>query len=359
MAEVIVQEESLVAVADAIREKTGGTEGLVFPDGFIEAIQSAGEVLPNVDGVEFPIFFTEDGLTFPPLPKDVLETNPYPIIRKNVTSGHYDLIFSDVQWYYTNASVTHDNISNSMQWYRIEISSLGIATEWTFYKETTGSFGLDTDRTIVWSAQDILRGSSTATEVYFPRSASIPKSNSEFYKVDVNSISDIANTIQERNHTNDTLMFPSGFIAAISTIQSGSDYIFNNLASSGSFTLDYSKSSFTFEHGLGRIPTYAIVFLGAQQKYSRTAELLIFTAAHASPDGDRMVCLYGTTSSSESAFYHVSSSSITDNSEDANSMWYYTHPIYDANETTISVGDATGANTQYLMSNRPYYWIVW
>lgn len=40
MAEVIVQEESLVTVADAIREKTGGTEGLVFPTGFAEAITS-------------------------------------------------------------------------------------------------------------------------------------------------------------------------------------------------------------------------------------------------------------------------------------------------------------------------------
>ena len=42
MAEVIVQEESLVTVADAIREKTGGTEGLVFPTGFAEAISGIG-----------------------------------------------------------------------------------------------------------------------------------------------------------------------------------------------------------------------------------------------------------------------------------------------------------------------------
>lgn len=38
MAKYIVQEESLVAVADAIREKTGGTDELVFPNGFAEAI---------------------------------------------------------------------------------------------------------------------------------------------------------------------------------------------------------------------------------------------------------------------------------------------------------------------------------
>ena len=39
MAERIVQEESLLTVADAIREKTGGTEGLAFPEGFIQAIK--------------------------------------------------------------------------------------------------------------------------------------------------------------------------------------------------------------------------------------------------------------------------------------------------------------------------------
>lgn len=38
MAERIVQEESLLTVADAIREKTGGTEGLSFPEGFVQAI---------------------------------------------------------------------------------------------------------------------------------------------------------------------------------------------------------------------------------------------------------------------------------------------------------------------------------
>ena len=40
MAERIVQEESLLTVADAIREKTGGTEGLAFPEGFVQAISA-------------------------------------------------------------------------------------------------------------------------------------------------------------------------------------------------------------------------------------------------------------------------------------------------------------------------------
>ena len=50
MAERIVQEESLISVADAIREKTGGAEGLAFPEGFVQAISgisgSGGSTAP-------------------------------------------------------------------------------------------------------------------------------------------------------------------------------------------------------------------------------------------------------------------------------------------------------------------------
>ena len=38
MAKVLVQEESLVTVADAIREKTGTTDALSFPTGFVDAV---------------------------------------------------------------------------------------------------------------------------------------------------------------------------------------------------------------------------------------------------------------------------------------------------------------------------------
>ena len=38
MANYIVQDTSLATVADAIRAKTGGTEKLVFPAGFVEAV---------------------------------------------------------------------------------------------------------------------------------------------------------------------------------------------------------------------------------------------------------------------------------------------------------------------------------
>ena len=39
MSELLVKRESLVAVADSIRTKTGSTDELVFPQGFVEAVQ--------------------------------------------------------------------------------------------------------------------------------------------------------------------------------------------------------------------------------------------------------------------------------------------------------------------------------
>lgn len=46
MAELLVQSDSLTAIADAIREKAESTDPLVFPTGFIDALSNIGG-LPN------------------------------------------------------------------------------------------------------------------------------------------------------------------------------------------------------------------------------------------------------------------------------------------------------------------------
>lgn len=52
MRNYIVKEESLIAIADSIRAKTGGTEELVFPDGFAEAVE-------GIETRESPIYVIE------------------------------------------------------------------------------------------------------------------------------------------------------------------------------------------------------------------------------------------------------------------------------------------------------------
>lgn len=46
MAEYLVQDSSLEAIADAIRERTGSGASIAFPDGFIEAIANMGGGVP-------------------------------------------------------------------------------------------------------------------------------------------------------------------------------------------------------------------------------------------------------------------------------------------------------------------------
>ena len=48
MSELLVKSESLVAVADSIRAKTGATEELAFPEGFVEAVNGI-EVGEEID----------------------------------------------------------------------------------------------------------------------------------------------------------------------------------------------------------------------------------------------------------------------------------------------------------------------
>lgn len=153
-----------------------------------------------------------------------------------------------------------------------------------------------------------------------------------------------------------------GMAALIDAIEAGGggEIFGSNYFQSGSFTLSGPAANYTITHNLGRIPQYMLIFLGAQANYSRTKALLIFAAKYISTVGDCFTCVYGKTSSSNAAYYHSSSGyDLTVKSDDANTLWYYTRPMYDATEEYISVGDATGNNIMYLLDGRPYYWIVW
>ena len=154
-----------------------------------------------------------------------------------------------------------------------------------------------------------------------------------------------------------------GMAALIEGIEAGGgggEIFGSNYFQSGSFTLSAPAANYTITHNLGRIPQYMLIFLGAEQSYSRRNNLLIFAAKYISTVGDCSACVYGKTSSSNAAHYFSSSGyDLTVKSDDANALWYYTRPMYDATEEYISVGDATGDNIYYLLDGRPYYWIVW
>ena len=107
-----------------------------------------------------------NGVTLPFIPTEHFATHPFVWIRKNLLSGYYDLCMDTAQWHYYNNSGIYPTASTTQYWYRIPIATAGACTEWGFYEETTGGYGIDESRVVLWSLQDISNGKNSTT-VYF------------------------------------------------------------------------------------------------------------------------------------------------------------------------------------------------
>ena len=107
-----------------------------------------------------------NGVTLPSIPTEHFATHPFVWIRKNLLSGYYDLCMDTAQWYYNNNNEISPTASTTQYWYRIPIATAGACTEWEFYEETTGGYGVDESRVVLWSLQDISSGKNSTT-VYF------------------------------------------------------------------------------------------------------------------------------------------------------------------------------------------------
>ena len=107
-----------------------------------------------------------NGVTLPSIPTEHFATHPFVWIRKNLSSGYYDLCMDTAQWYYDNNNGIQPTASTTQYWYRIPIATAGACTEWEFYEETTGGYGVDESRVVLWSLQDISNGKNSTT-VYF------------------------------------------------------------------------------------------------------------------------------------------------------------------------------------------------
>ena len=111
-----------------------------------------------------------NGVLLPEIPADVLAQYPYAWIRKNTTTGYYNLILTALQPYlYTDGtSIAYGSgTSTTCVSYNIAISSAESATVWTYANTEDTWQGLDSARTVLWSNHDIPNGSATATEIYF------------------------------------------------------------------------------------------------------------------------------------------------------------------------------------------------
>lgn len=115
-----------------------------------------------------------NGFLLPEIPQDVLADYPYCWIRNNTTSGNYDLIFGKQSWYFSGNTMYCQN-SNDEKWYTLPISTSAEATGWNFSQNTTGGFGIDTSRTVLWSNHNVPNGSASSTTIYQYADEMIPE----------------------------------------------------------------------------------------------------------------------------------------------------------------------------------------
>ena len=202
MANYIVQDTSLATVADAIRAKAGISERLEFPLGWkaaVDGIQTGGggtagggddyrkiETVVNIgaavsvtaEGIaqpepEVPENYTHclyNGVRLPKIPEDVLVAYPYAWIRDNKKTGQYQLVLSATGFYMdsSNNVITDKKIVVNPQ-YNASGDAWVNANNTTFY-----IWGIDSNRTVLWSNHDIPNGSATATDIYFAGSDPVP-----------------------------------------------------------------------------------------------------------------------------------------------------------------------------------------
>ena len=114
--------------------------------------------------------FYYNGILLPDIPTEHLATNPYVFIRKNNTSGFYDLVLGASAWYYNSSNIgVSPSGTDLCYWYQIPLDGYESYDEWVFNEETTGSFGVETNRTVLWSNYSIPNGSATSTTLYYPK----------------------------------------------------------------------------------------------------------------------------------------------------------------------------------------------
>lgn len=148
-----------------------------------------------------------NGVLLPELPADVLAEYPYAWIRKNTTSGYYDLILSKKSCYCLNNGI-YGGESDYDLWYRTPINAPEM---WEQQSHTFGLWGLDTARTVLWSNHDIPNGSADSTEIYFYGSEPVDPNAPEeptadvYYKVNGVRLTAIANAIRGKTGKEDSL----------------------------------------------------------------------------------------------------------------------------------------------------------
>lgn len=155
--------------------------------------------------------FYYNGVLLPEIPQNVLAKYPYAWIRRNVTSGYYDLICVtyNYQYYLNNTLYLYkgalaSDCPNPGVWYRVGINTS--SDTWEYKQDVQGgTLNLTYDNVVIWSNHDILNGSSTSTEIYLEGSEPIPEIAITLYQIGSTTLTSFADQARRIGGTTDKL----------------------------------------------------------------------------------------------------------------------------------------------------------
>ena len=107
-----------------------------------------------------------NGVLLPEIPADVLASYPYAWIRDDGTNGKYDLVVAPNIWYYAGSTL-NKSVSGTYPYYSIPKASYLEYDAWAYNADSSLNFGLDSARTVLWSAFNVPNGSATSATIYF------------------------------------------------------------------------------------------------------------------------------------------------------------------------------------------------
>lgn len=168
-----IRKKELADIADAIRAKTGKSDGMSIEDMPKEIKEIKDN--DNIDNFSSSILkFDYNGNILPLLP---VETEyPYCFICKS--ASQFSLCFSSSKYYHVDAEGEHPNriitaSSSSLRNYLIKLSDKESATEWAYRNNTRYYYSTDSSD-IIWANFDIPKGAVSATEIW-QRKSNAPK----------------------------------------------------------------------------------------------------------------------------------------------------------------------------------------
>lgn len=155
------------AITNIVISNFGATGVIVYNDNktMVKADKTAilecaeKKMLSNVV-VKLPSHALYNGEQLPIISAADLSKTPYCFIRKNNSTGYYDLVFDISPWSRSGSTINPSSSSRKVLWLRVKIDAAETASCWIYNQEATGGFGIDTNRPLLWANHDILDGSA-------------------------------------------------------------------------------------------------------------------------------------------------------------------------------------------------------